>query len=120
MTETPYQSVKLEGTTWVLNLPVSDEMMGDITAKALVEDVLGQQLVQVRGRLFYENLETIEYPRDWWEALKERWFPRWAKKRWPVRVKHYEINAYYPTLQMPTMKGQVLIPIIGDKTRWVE
>ena len=24
------------------------------------------------------------HPRDWWEAFKERWFPKWALRRWPV------------------------------------
>lgn len=23
-------------------------------------------------------------PADWWEAFKDRWFPKWALKRWPV------------------------------------
>ena len=26
----------------------------------------------------------FKFPRDWWEAFKERWFPEWARKRWPV------------------------------------
>jgi hypothetical protein len=29
---------------------------------------------------------SVSYPRDWWEALKDRWFPRWALQRWPVRL----------------------------------
>lgn len=28
---------------------------------------------------------TIEYPQDWWEHFKARWFPSWLKKRFPVR-----------------------------------
>lgn len=27
---------------------------------------------------------TARYPRDWWEALRERWWPRWAIKRNPI------------------------------------
>lgn len=33
--------------------------------------------------------ETIdleaEWPEDWWEAFRERWFPAWWLKRWPVK-----------------------------------
>lgn len=30
--------------------------------------------------------ESVAYPADWWQHLKERWFPQWALKRWPVRM----------------------------------
>ena len=26
-------------------------------------------------------------PLDWWQAVKERWFPRWALLRWPVEYR---------------------------------
>jgi len=26
----------------------------------------------------------ISFPSDWWEAVKERWFPEWLLKRYPV------------------------------------
>lgn len=28
--------------------------------------------------------EEIKYPKDWWEALKERFFPKWLLRRFPV------------------------------------
>ena len=28
----------------------------------------------------------VEWPATWWEHLKQRWFPRWALRRWPVRM----------------------------------
>lgn len=34
----------------------------------------------------------VDMPVDWWQHFKERWFPRWAIRRWPVRTKrHTEI-----------------------------
>lgn len=29
----------------------------------------------------------VAFPQDWWEAVKERWFPHWALKRWPVKYR---------------------------------
>ena len=74
-------------------------------------------MVQARGRLFYKNLETIEYPADWWEALKARWLPTWAKRRWPIRYRHFEINAYYPTVKVADHEGHVWIPRQEDHWR---
>ena len=29
---------------------------------------------------------AVEYPATWWQALKQRAFPAWALRRWPVRM----------------------------------
>lgn len=47
--------------------------------------------------------KTIKYPKDWWEAFKERWFPRWLKKRYPIKCQYYvfEPKYYFPKLTLP-------------------
>jgi hypothetical protein len=45
-----------------------------------------------RGKtLTDERLEYAEWPADWWAALKARWFPAWWLRRWPARVKVFEV-----------------------------
>ena len=29
-------------------------------------------------------------PLDWWQHFKDRWFPKWAKRRWPVQHEKIE------------------------------
>lgn len=52
-----------------------------------------------------------KYPADWWQAFKERWFPDWAKKRWPVQYTTHKIDAFvlYPELdvQDPRLPHQI-------------
>ena len=40
------------------------------------------------------NIRYEEVPGDWWEHFKQRWFPAWALKRWPVKVKKIKIASY--------------------------
>ena len=58
--------------------------------------------IEVRGFVWEEQLERREtsYPADWWQAFKERWFPEWAQRRWPIKYTHYivDIKALYPDL----------------------
>ena len=35
-----------------------------------------------------------EWPATWWQHLKQRWFPRWALRRWPVRLAKREFTVY--------------------------
>ncbi|WP_230677522.1 hypothetical protein, partial [Streptococcus pneumoniae] len=46
---------------------------------------------------------TVTYPSDWWQAFKERWFPMWARKKWPVKYteEKMQANAYHPDLAIP-------------------
>jgi len=32
------------------------------------------------------------WPKDWWQAFKDRWFPAWALKRWPVQWETIDID----------------------------
>lgn len=64
-----------------------------MTARAIDhERVMGESA----GYLFASYLlglgaaeETVEFrvPSDWWQHLKERWFPGWALRRWPTHLK---------------------------------
>jgi hypothetical protein len=47
-----------------------------------------------------------KWPEDWWQAFRERWFPKWWLRRHPVRYKevsvHQEIfKAVCPHTQAP-------------------
>jgi len=67
--------------------------------------MLDEIVLRVVQEVYGRELERVEvrYPLDWWEAFKDRWFPAWAKARWPVRWKTEQITAMelYPKLAMP-------------------
>ena len=43
----------------------------------------------------------IQYPKDWWNAFKERWFPNWLKWRYPVIYRKHDFS---PKVLYPFMK----------------
>lgn len=66
-----------------------------------VDDMIHYQL---RGFLWGERAGryTFTAPSDWWQALRERWWPRWALTRWPVKYRRevIEVTAIYPDLKI--------------------
>ena len=68
--------------------------------------VAGFQWNQIVLRLIQEvyglerQIECIEYPANWWEAVKDRWMPGWLKYRFPVRYIRTTIRAreLYPQI----------------------
>lgn len=53
-------------------------------------------IVPIVQELLRPEVVQAKWPADWWQAFKERWFPMWALRRWPVRCHelHREIERY--------------------------
>lgn len=69
-------------------------------------DVAMMLIYDIRSYILSEQLNNIrrevEYPSDWWQAFKGRWFTKKMLKRWPVKMKKHvidiDIKALYPEL----------------------
>jgi hypothetical protein len=70
-------------------------------------------VANIRGYFLSQPLiDTIDiaYPKDWKEALKERFAPKWFLKKYPVvYVKHYaKVAELYPDYVVPKDFGRVI------------
>lgn len=80
-------------------LPVD---MSQIKVSVLLEEVSKDLILRlvhdVYGRQVSDHVRAIRHiETDWWQALKQRWFPRWAKCRWRVEWEEIEtrIDEYH-------------------------
>lgn len=53
---------------------------------------------------------NIKWPANWWQAVKERWLPAWAKQRWPVLYERHRMErtfyrAMCPHIEIPRHQG---------------
>ena len=58
----------------------------------------------------------IKYPQDWQEAFKERWFPKWLLKKYPVKYTKEKVSAkiFYPEIKIPATKSYVEVYVAED------
>jgi len=68
-----------------------------------------EMLIRVRCRVYGEDLEPIRYPADWWQALKDRWFPAWLRRRYPVVYTAIDVAAMYPDLRVGHHRGYTTV-----------
>jgi hypothetical protein len=83
---------------------VSEELLLLSPDIRVIQDELMRALrVYVKGYVWADppTQVTVSYPSDWWEAFKDRWFPKWYLNRWPARltVKVLEGRHIYPKLK---------------------
>ncbi len=56
-------------------------------------------------------IKEMQYPRDWWQAFRERWLPKWWLRLYPVQYKKVvtrEIIKMCPHLAVPDGKPHVM------------
>lgn len=64
-------------------------------------DFANQFELRMKARMAGQVVETHKYPLNWKEAVKERWFPKFLLKRFPVKYKLVETWHAYPTYPLP-------------------
>lgn len=98
---------------------MSDDVRIDTAAAAvqLNPEMMQQSKIEVSDQVgYYANMlvmrmtsmiwsrhvgdHVVRYPANWWQAFKQRFFPYWARQRWPVLETTVVVTAYhdYPGL----------------------
>lgn len=101
MSNEGYETIWLEKFKIVAQQRFAREFLGG-SAEISAEIMTDMILAVFRAYVWAEDLKKYEirYPATWWDAFKERWFPYWAKIRWPIQwiTEIIDIKALYPTL----------------------
>ena len=61
-----------------------------------VEKIIDGLAIQLCASIWGMPRERLvidrQWPADWWQATKERWFPAWWLRRWPVRYEKIDLD----------------------------
>ena len=100
---------------------VSPKLILDSPKLAILEDVVSRTVkIGIKGYLWGKTIEEyeLEYPLDWWQAVRKRWLPAWWLRRWPVRQETRTIHlvAYWPDLAVavPKHKPRLVLSVNGE------
>ena len=79
-----------------------------IDADVVIDDMIDYYELSIKGFLLGEEAaeKAVTYPADWWQAFKERWFPKPLLAFWPVRYTTVIMNAdvVYPDFRPACLK----------------
>jgi hypothetical protein len=104
---------------------VTFELLQDERIDWIVDEMSSSINAQITGFIYKRDVESlhVQYPRDWWQALKERWFPSWLIDRFPVAYHcvDYDVLALYPELHRRyTVSSVGPVVFSADKREWFE
>lgn len=99
------QEVTLEKIKVAIMQRVSNQLLDAVVDINEVESFVHNAVdLRLQGYIWGETgkTETIKYPATWRDAFKERWFPKWLLRRYPVNYQVHEISArtLYPNFKI--------------------
>lgn len=98
-----FDRVMLEKFKYAINYHIDQEdfMAPNIDVEQTINFITNQVVLTFRADIVGQKLEDFKYPADWFQAFKERWFPKWLLDKFPVKYKVLEVKALYPQLHVP-------------------
>lgn len=102
----PIERITLERIQFHVQAMASLDMLDQIqfTPKfdSWIEHTAQSMVLSMRTEVLGQRLMRVDesYPSTWWDAVKLRFYPKWALKRWPSRMTHITVDAHalYPTI----------------------
>jgi hypothetical protein len=81
----------------VLEAGINASFHVDVIARDFARDVVMEFSARMPGKKEKRETSrekerrTFAWPRDWWQAFRQRWMPAWWLKRWPVQMHVEEV-----------------------------
>jgi hypothetical protein len=98
-----------------------EELGGRVEMSATLPAAMDALVLRLVGFFASNPLhdEVITYPSDWWQAVKARFCPAWALKRWPVVMTSHTIKAaeVATKLKLPKNFGPTIVMTVETDTR---
>ena len=89
--------------------------LSDVDIKLRSDDITNTIQLLARGYLYGKVFPPIhiQYPDGWWQAVRERWFPKWRLSKYPVKYVEHTIrfNQIYPDFRPELPKERSVIKV---------
>lgn len=114
---TQTREVTLEKIRVGLLRAISRELL-DAEVDVWLDSQIDAVMAHIRGYIWGEEPAAfiLRVPADWWQAVKERFFPRWLLKRFPIRYQTYTVHlkALYPSLRLSLPQHRAVLKLFSE------
>ena len=79
--------------------------------------ILARFIHYLSWNLLGKEIETKKYPATWWDAFKNRWYPKFLKTRFPVSWDHFRLYNICPHINQafPCNSALQLIWVVDER-----
>jgi hypothetical protein len=115
----PFDTIELESFRYAISKAISNKLAMEADIRFLQDYFVDQTVMTIVQTIYGKQILEYhdKYPLDWWQAFKERWYPTWAKEKWPVKYKYidYDVRELLPTINIPRHPSHIVtkLDILG-------
>lgn len=107
--EPELETIRYELTRFHARMYFSPEVIEAIRMKAWRHEVTHQLITELVGIVaMWREERMLKVPANWWQHFKQRWFPKWALRRWPVLYEYHDAAVILP--KVPVVKPEYHVP----------
>lgn len=110
--EARIEEIKYEFDKLVGIMPLSSPFWEDAAIPAIeIATMAHWNFVQaiIKWEAAKRRLLEYHWPATWRDAFKERWFPAWARRRWPVRWRRITLDELIAIQRGPEEKCRYFV-----------
>lgn len=96
-----YKTINLALERVATSRQIPGDFIADCHFESTVTEETKTMFLQLWRRVASDNLAEIRYPKTWWDAVKQRFAPKWFLKRWPVMEVVWTAKSFYPLVRIP-------------------
>jgi hypothetical protein len=101
-------SIKLDKIKFGFKAWLTKQALNDCNVELILDQIQDRYLIEMKGFFAGEHVSDhfISYPKDWWQAFKDRWFPKWLKWKYPIKlsVHKFEYKVIYDNFKVSLPK----------------
>lgn len=115
MTPQLAKTIMLSRLKHVISTHMSGDVLRDTDAHAQLALASDAILLRFVATLAGEQVALYDesFPATWVDAVKQRWLPVWARKRWPVTMRHIKVDktTHFPSIEIPQHQPRVFVTV---------
>ena len=90
------------------NVNLKDCYPQDLKYETFRDFRLNRMINYLTWNLLGKEIETRKYPSTWRDAFKDRWFPKFLKKRFPIEWDEFKLYNICPHINQEWPKNQLI------------
>lgn len=91
------ETVRYELQRFHAGIYFSDEVLRSMQAERVLRETSRELAFKIVGMVAtWRQERLLKVPANWWQHFKQRFFPPWALKRWPVLHMYYDAAVILP------------------------
>ena len=108
-----YREIVLRKVRFAMAAHLSLDLLASTEADVFLDQYSASVVVRLQASVLGETVPEVDvkFPVTWWDAVKDRWFPKWSLRWFPVEYRRITIDKHtlFPSIEVPGHEARIAV-----------